>query len=221
MQEVKINLIHRLIGQLLVTPIKLACSLEKFKKITPLLALPILILSCASSGVKVSSVEVGEEIDGVSGVGLESHDIDSMTNKMIDEILSQKLPTNSNSVPKIIVDSHKMINESSQIINTSLLTDRIRIGLISNSNGQLIFISRENSDLVIEEAKLSNELNLIAADYGLTGRITSISGFSNKTGISSNFMQFTFELIDLKTSAIVWASFYDFKKTGADDTIYR
>ena len=184
--------------------------------------LGLFMFSCATGkGVNVREAPTGESLAGISGVGIESHDIDRMTVKMVEEILGLSLPSYSDGPPRIIIDSQKLVNESSQVINTSLLTDRLRIALIRNSQGRLFFISRENSDAVIEEALLSDELNLIPADYRLTGRITSIRSFSETTGINANFVQVSFELLDLRTSAIAWADIYEVKKVGADDTIYR
>lgn len=191
------------------------------KNIVLLIVSVFLLAGCPKTGLEVRQEDPTKTLEGISGVGIESQDIDRITEQMLKEILEQNLASYSGEVPRVIIDSKKIINESSQIINTSLFSDRIRIGLIRKSEGRLNFISRENSDAVIEEAKLSGQLNLIPADYRLNGRITSISSYSNESGVSTNFVQVTFELLDLRTAGIVWASLYDLKKVGADDTIYR
>lgn len=180
-----------------------------------------LLVSCAASGQRVREVPVDKSVEGVSGVGIESQDIDKMTKEMLKDLLAQDFVIEAEEPPRIIVDNRRFVNESSQIINTNLLADRLRVSLIRNSKGSFVFLSRENFDAVLDESKITNNLKILPADYRLTGRITSISGFSNKTGVKSNFVQIAYELIDLKTSEIVWSNFYEVKKVGADDTIYR
>ena len=178
------------------------------------------ISSCASLGTEVKEVPIDQSISGASGVGIESRDIDLMVKKMVAEIIELNLGDGLEP-PSIIVDSQKIKNESSQIINTSLLADRLRISLLREAKGRLLFVSRENSDVAIEEAKISGLLEFFPADYSLVGKITSISSYSATTGISSNFVQVSFELLDIKTTEIIWGNIYEVKKVGADATIYR
>lgn len=173
------------------------------------------------SGKEVQEVAVDQKFQKTAGVGLESQDIDKMTKMMITDILSQSFMQEAIDPPKVVIDSKTLINESSQVINTSLLADRLRVNLMREAKGNLLFVSRENMKSVMEEAQISDQVSITKVDYRLTGRITSLSSFSNNSGMKSNFVQIAYELIDLKTAVVVWSNLYQVKKVGADDTIYR
>ena len=192
-----------------------------------------LLSSCVapSTAISVTEVDPSQSIEGVSGLGIESKDIVLMTSKMVNDILGDLRFLNTEKIPRIIIDDRRFINESNQIINLNLLLDRLRIELMRSSRGRLDFVSRENMDLVMEEKKLEmsgyteNENNdtiyTAGADYRMIGKITSLATSSNKTGVRSNYIQFSFELLDLVNGLSVWGNIYDVKKFGADDTIYH
>ena len=183
----------------------------------------VFVSSCASSTdrVRVREVDPGTQLES-SGVGIESKDIAVMSAAMTKDLLRADFHASFETAPNIVIDNQRFINESSEIINMNLLTDRIRINLIKNARGKFNFLSRENYDLLIEEAKTSGqEFEVIAADFRLVGRLSSISSVSPGTGIKTNYYQIAFEILDLSNSVLVWADIYEIKKTGADDTIYR
>jgi hypothetical protein len=55
----------------------------------------------------------------------------------------------------------------------------------------------------------------------MSGRIGSREQFNPQTGVTTVFHQITFELIERGTSLMIWTNLYDFKKSAADDYVYR
>jgi penicillin-binding protein activator len=186
-----------------------------------LLALVICISSCTppSTAVGVREIDPGESVSGVSGLGIESKDIVVMSEKMVVDLLRDSV-LSKDRTPSIIIDDTRFRNESSQIININMLTDRLRIELMRAVKGKIKFVSRQNEDLALKENEITG-VKYDPADYRLIGRITSLSTASNQTGVRSNYLMFSFEILDLSNSNSVWGNFYEVKKIGADDTVYR
>jgi TolB-like protein len=57
------------------------------------------------------------------------------------------------------------------------------------------------------------------ADYFLKGNIKELS--KSYKGKESNYMYFSFELIDTESTNVVWANDYEVKKVGARGVLYR
>jgi hypothetical protein len=134
--------------------------------------------------------------------------------------------------PRVIIDSKYFKNESSEIIDKSLITDRIRVNLNRAAAGRIMFIGREYAEMVALERDLKDEGKVdvgttgrtraqAGADYRLVGRIGTRDALDPRTGTASRFSQYTFELIDLEYGSIVWSNLYEFKKENRDDIVYR
>jgi PBP1b-binding outer membrane lipoprotein LpoB len=168
----------------------------------------------------------------VSGVGVESQDITSVTDVMVKDILATPEVVKREKAARVILDEAHFQNESSQRINKNLLVDRLRINLQRAAKGKLQFVSRESAGMVAEERELKRQgmtdtgtIGLTkaqaGADYRLIGRINSLDARSASTGSVERYTQITFELIDLENSLSIWSNIYEFKKGGQDDAIYR
>jgi PBP1b-binding outer membrane lipoprotein LpoB len=166
----------------------------------------------------------------IQGVGIESQDIISMTDKMMRDMLANPLLVSNAQPRRVIVDAAYFHNESSNQINVNLLTDRLRTGLLQAANGRMIFLGRHYADMVEHERKLKSQgvvdggTNTAApspmgGDYRLGGRITSLDTYGNT--LDSRFTQVVFEMVDLQTGAIVWGGQYSFKKTAEPNVFYR
>lgn len=195
----------------------------KTKKVCAIIFLVLMVVlsSCSpagSSGARVRKVDPGANSD-FSGLGIGSQEMVEMTDKMVTDILKNRLFSSPPSPPSIIIDDTRLINESSQIFNINMLTDKLRIQLMRASNGNLIFVSRQNQDLAIDEH--IGGIKKKAADYRLIGRITSLDSASNSSGVRSSYLVFSFEIIDLSSTHSVWGNLYEVKKAGADDSVYR
>ena len=78
----------------------------------------------------------------VQGVGIESQDVVAMTDEMMRDMLSNRILAARDVPPRIIIDNEYFKNESSSIINTNLLTDRLRVELNRAANGRMVFVGR-------------------------------------------------------------------------------
>ena len=209
---------------------KLIIYLSKFNKNKPIkinflifFFLFPLFFSCNPQPNALAVREIsGSESTSFSGLGIESHNIEQITLQMVSNLLESDFYKQSKKPPVIILEGEYFINESSQIINTNLLADKMRVSLLRKTKGKIRFVTRANLKILIKEAETSGkDIDLIEADYRIVARISSISKVSNKTGVKSNYFQFAMELLDLSSGSLVWANIYDFKKIGADDSIYR
>jgi penicillin-binding protein activator len=192
-----------------------------------------LVAGCASSGVKnPSGVPVtrmnADEQGYVAGTGIESQDLVAVADKMarsivgIPQIASAPLP------PNIILEP--VINETRFPINKDMFLSRIQNELIKKAGGRVTFLARERMAALERERNLKRTGDVTAtadphaqefrgADYLLTGKLQGLST-RTKAG-TSDFIQCEFQLIDARTSAIVWADSADVKKQGLEDAAYR
>ena len=82
----------------------------------------------------------------VRGVGVESQDIVSMSDQMMRDLLTLPQLMNAATPPRVIIDSKAFRNESSEIIDKALITDRIRVSLSRAAGGRVRFVGREYAD---------------------------------------------------------------------------
>lgn len=196
-----------------------------------------LLAGCASGGYPnaagVSAVDLPVERRGlVSGVGIEGHDIVSMTDRMMRDILGSSFMAAATTPPRVIVDGQYFVNEGSQPLNKNAITDRLRVELNRASQGRMVFVGRQYSTMVAEERALKREgvtdvgtTGLTHAqaggDFRLGGRISSLDSRSAKTGLVQRYNQIVFEMVDLESGVIVWSGIYELQRAGADDVVYR
>jgi penicillin-binding protein activator len=168
----------------------------------------------------------------VSGVGIETQDIVGMTDKMVRDMMSNPALAGRASPPRVIVDAQYFINDSGQAINKNMITDRLRVGLVRASQGRLVFVTRENAEMVEQERAQKRDgvtdtgttgltRAVAGADYRLSGRISDLEVRDPKTGLISRGNQIIFEMTDLETAVVVWSDIYEFRKEGSDDLVYR
>lgn len=168
----------------------------------------------------------------VVGTGIEAQDIVSATDQMMRDMLANAVVVGRGGIPRVVIDAKYFRNESSQIINKNLLTDRLRIELMRAANGRITFLAREAAGMTEEERALEQEgvvtggtqgqtKSALGYDYRLGGRIASLDAVDARTGRKSRYFQITFELVERGTGAIVWSGAYEFQKTAQDDILYR
>jgi hypothetical protein len=195
-----------------------------------LFAVPLLALF---AGCETTSTYVTADTPGkVQGVGMESQDIISMSDKMARDLLAQSNLVSRPTPPRIIIDSEYFRNEGTSRVNKNLITDRLRVDLNRAAQGRLLFVGREFVNAVEAERKLKREgvtdqgtvrstQATAGVDFRLTGRIATSDAVDPKTGMTQRWTQITFELLDLEYGTIVWSNIYDYAKASQDDIIYR
>lgn len=168
----------------------------------------------------------------VAGIGIESQDLVSMTDRMMRDMLANPTLAGGQTPPRVIVDSEYFRNEGSSRLNKNSITDRLRIELNRAANGKMVFVGREYAQMYEEERTLKREgvvdsgtvgqsAKAVGADYRLGGRITSLDSMDTASGMSSRYHQIIFEMVNLETGVIVWSGMYEMKKSAQDDVIYR
>ncbi len=197
------------------------------------MALAGIISGCASTGVKnPSGVPVTnmrpDEQGFVAGTGVESQDLVAVTDKMSRSILTTPQIANAQGVPRIVLDP--VINESRFPINKDIFLSRIRAELNTKARGKVIFLARERMATLERERQMkqagqvtsSSDPNVVefkGADFFLTGKLQGLST-RTKAG-TSDYMLYTFQLVDARTSDIIWEDSAEIKKQGLEDAAYR
>ncbi len=208
-------------------------NLLKYRSIFAILAAAGLAAGCASSGVKnPSGVPVTQmrpdEQGFVAGTGIESQDLVAVTEKMARSILGIPQITNAQGQPRIVLDP--VINNTRFPINKDIFLSRIRAQLNGKAAGKVIFLARERMAALEHERQLkqsgqvtsSSDPNVVefkGADFFLTGKL---DGMTTQTGAgTSDYVLYSFQLIDARTSDIVWEDSAEIKKQGLVDAVYR
>jgi len=197
------------------------------------LSTAVLVAGCASSGVKnPSGVPVtrmnADEQGFVAGTGVESQDLVGVTDKMVRSILGIPQIANAATPPIIVLDPVE--NQTRFPINKDLFNNRMRSELIKKSGGKVQFLARERMAALEKERNLKREGALTSnsdanvqefkgADYFLTG---TLGGLSTRTKAgTSDYILYEFQLIDARSSTIVWGDNAEIKKQGLEDAAYR
>lgn len=173
-----------------------------------------------------------ETTGAVTGVGIESQDIISMSDQMMRSIITSGITQGQDRPPRVILDAEYFVNEGAQYLNKRLIVDRLRTGLLRAAQGRIVFVSRENIGMVEKERALKRDGMVDAAtrgmtratagaDYRLAGRIKTLDSRDPRTGVIQRYNQITFELIDLEYGTIRWSDQFEFAKIAQEDAVYR
>ena len=196
-------------------------------------ALAAIVSGCASTGVRnPSGVPVTEmkadERGFVAGTGIESQDLVAVTEKMFRSILAIPQIANARGTPRIVTDP--VVNETRFPINQDIFLTRIRTQLNSKAAGKMLFLARDRMKTLEHENELKrsgqvtstsdpNVVEFKGADYFLTGKL---SGLTTRTRAgTSDYVLYSFQLIDARTSDIIWEDAAEIKKQGLEDAAYR
>ena len=193
----------------------------------------ILGAGCASSGVRnPSGVPVTEmkadERGFVAGTGVESQDLVAVTDKMARSILSTPEIANAQGIPRVVLDPVE--NETRFPINKDIFLTRIRTELNTKARGKVRFLARDRMTTLEKERALKqsgqvtsnsdpNVVEFKGADFFLTGKLQGMTTRTSKG--TSDYILYSFQLIDAKTSDIIWEDKAEIKKQGLEDAAYR
>jgi len=199
----------------------------------PALLSAALLSGCASSGVKnPSGVPVTEmnadERGFVTGTGVESQDLVAVSDKMARSILAIPQIANASGIPMVVLEP--VVNDTRFPINKDIFLTRIRVLLNSKAQGKVTFLARDRMEALQKERQLKqsgqvtttsdpNVVEFKGADFFLTGTLQGMTTRA-EAGVS-DYVLYSFQLIDARTSAIVWEDFAEIKKQGLEDAAYR
>ena len=121
-------------------------------------------------------------------------------------------------------------NQTSFRINKDIFLEHIQSLLNEKASGRVRFLARDRMVELEKERQLKqsgqvtsntdpNVNQFKGADFMLTGKLI---GESHKTSAgTSDYVFFTFKLIDPNTSDVVWQASHQIKKQGLEDAVYR
>ncbi len=192
-----------------------------------------ILAGCASSGVhNPSGVPVTEmrpdERGFVAGTGVESQDLVAVTDKMARSILSVPEIARAQGTPRIVLEPVQ--NDTRFPINKDIFLTRIRTQLNSKAMNKVRFLAREQMKTLERERELKQSGQVTSssdprvnefkgADFFLTGKLQGMSTRTSKG--MSDYVLYSFQLIDARTSDIVWEDSAEIKKQGLEDAAYR
>lgn len=191
-----------------------------------------LIAGCASgvqnpSGVPVTRLNADEQ-GFVAGTGVESQDLVAVTDKMARSILAIPEIQKAQSLPRVVL--LPVENQTRFAFNKDIFLDRIRVQLNSKAQGKVRFLARDRMEALEKEREMKRAGQLTSssdpvvqefkgADFFLTGKL---SGMTTKARAgTSDYILYTFQLIDPRTSDIIWEDSAEIKKQGTEDAAYR
>jgi PBP1b-binding outer membrane lipoprotein LpoB len=204
-----------------------------FARSLSLLASVLFVAGCASTGVRNPggtgvTVLKPEESGFVGGTGVESQDLVQVTDKMARSILDTPQIRNAAGTPRVVLDP--VVNETRFTLNKDIFLTRIRTALNRNARGKVIFLARDRMQTLEREQQLkqsgavtsSSDPNVVefkGADFFLTGKLQGMTTRTSK-GVS-DYVLYSFQLIDARTSDILWEDSAEVKKQGLEDAAYR
>ena len=189
-----------------------------------LLIILSLFVGCSQPTQKSTYINPDDE-DSLGGTGIDSADVRTVCQKMCRAILSTPEITNTTGRPRIALLEVK--NRTRFRIDAEIFTEMMRDDLINFAGGKVRFLARENLEEIEAERDdkregrfdSAAEKNLQGVDFFLTGTLRSISKAAARG--RSDFIVYTFRLVDAESNEIVWSGRYETKKEGLWGTVYR
>ncbi len=191
----------------------------------------LLMFVCAQSGCVISTGQGKTKIlapsvdDNLGGTGTESGDVRAMAERMAREIVGINWPTQG-VVPRISV--LPLDNQTRFRIDPKLLQNKLTKDLVNFANGRVVFLARDSEMAVMNERARKragiydqgkSTKAMAGADYVLKGEMRSLSKASRE-GVS-DYILYSFSLIDAETGVILWMGDYETKKQGTTGVIYQ
>jgi len=178
----------------------------------------------AGCGQQSAYVNPDEE-DKLGGTGIDSQDVRTVAQEMSRDLLGSAAIAGATQKPIIALLPTR--NETRFRVDTDIITYQMRDNLIEFAGDRATFVARERmSDVTAEraakragEVSSSAEKQVSGADYFLTGTLKSISKSADER--VSDYIYYSFQLIDAESSNIVWSKGYDVKKVGERGVLYR
>lgn len=196
-------------------------------------SMALVLVGCASSGVRnPSGVPVTEmrpdERGFVAGTGIESQDLVTVTDTIARDILSTPEIAGAQGIPRVVL--LPVENATRFPINKDMFLDRIRGQLNMKARNKVRFLARDRIAALENERALKQSGQVTAssdpnvqefkgADFFLTGKLSSLT--TRTSGGVSDYVLYSFQLVDARTSDIIFEGQHEIKKQGLEDAAYR
>jgi PBP1b-binding outer membrane lipoprotein LpoB len=187
-----------------------------------------LLAACASTIDRRVDVDAPDE---VGGAVLQSQDIRTIADRMARDITASGVLTAAQPGERISFYVINMENESSDVLNKSIMLNKIETELYNSLKGRVQILDRSavGLDAVRREreakrsgavaGKESMKQSVAGSDYALTGVIQDRVQQSGK--LKSVYYLVTFRLVNLESDEIVWKGDYDTKFLSEKPVISR
>ena len=164
----------------------------------------------------------------VAGLGVESQDLVTISEKMARGILGADPIATAKGKPVVVLEP--IDNDTRFPIDKEIFLTLIRDKLLEHAANKISFVAREHIEKLEAERdrKLAGQVpggekikgnKFKGADFILTGTFKGIS--SRGTAGASDYVLYSFQLIDPESSEILWGGNHQIKKQGKDDVTYR
>ena len=164
----------------------------------------------------------------VAGLGIESQDLQEVADKMLRSILDTPVIAGAEKPPTVVL--LPVENNTRFPINKDIFLSLIKARLNSEAKGKVRFLARDEMEAIKKERELKRSgeydydatkqaAKLLGGDYFLTGKLEGMSHSGPEGG--SDYVLYTFRLIDAETTEEVWEDYAQIKKEGLDDVVYR
>lgn len=196
-------------------------------KIAGLLALGLSLMACATASTQQGPTRVldPDADDGLGGTGTESSDIRTLGERMAREILGISWPEEGET-PRVAV--LPIVNQTRFRVDPKLLQNKLLKALVTHAKGKLTFLARDSEEAILQErAKKRSGMYdqgedapaMFGADYFIKGEMRSLS--KSNSGEVSDYIVYSFQLINAETAAILWMGDYETKKAGDTGVVYQ
>jgi len=184
------------------------------------------LTGCESTDEGVPATQIDPSERGfVAGTGVESQDLIQVSDKMARSILSTPQIANAQNPPTIGL--LPVENNTRFPIQKDIFNKRIKALLSTRCAGKVTFVARDRIEAIRQEKEMkargevtnTGEKPVLGVDFFLTGELTGLS--SATSAGRSDYVLYTFCLIDAESSAEVWEDFAEIKKQGLEDAAYR
>jgi len=191
----------------------------------------ILFLVLGFAGCKYSALPGKTKVleasqdDNLGGTGTDSADIRAMADRMAREIAAIQWPK-SGTKPRIAV--LPLENQTRFRVDPKLLQNKLLKDLIKFSGGSVSYLARDTEQAVMVERSKKRAgmydhgkqaATMAGADYLLKGEMRSLSKASRE-GVS-DYILYSFQLVDSETGVILWVGDYETKKAGETGVVYQ
>jgi PBP1b-binding outer membrane lipoprotein LpoB len=169
--------------------------------------------------------------DEVGGAALQSQDIRTIADRMARDLGSTGILTSTAAGQTVTFHITEMKNESSDVINKSIILTKLRTDLFKELGGRVVVLDRsaEGLEAVMREreAKRSGAVAgnegkraaVLGSDYVLKGVIQD--RVQQAGDAKSAYYLVTMELTDLETGRLVWTNDYEAKFLSEKSVITR
>lgn len=180
--------------------------------------------STTTSQGKTKIIDASSD-DDLGGTGTESGDVRTMAERMAREISGIRWPREG-AIPRIAV--LPIENQTRFRVDPKLLQNKLVKDLLTFAGGRVQFLARDSEAAVMAErakkrAGMYDSGNttkaMAGADYLLKGEMRALSKASRE-GVS-DYILYSFQLIDAESAAILWMGDYETKKVGNVGVIYQ